>query len=390
MKNTGGGLPLTALCAVANEIRKLGLSVKESSFGKVRFRTDLEGAYRTLMALRTADRLLIEAAIFEADNFDALFEGARAVPWEDFIPPSAGLTVEKVRSNRSRIASETTTQGMVHKAVVGRLCEKRKIARLPEDGFNAELRVYIEKNVVSLLLDISGEPLFKRGYRTEGGAAPLRETTAAAIILLSMWKRRFPLFDPFCGSGTIVIEAALYAWDAAPCLGREFALAHLAIHNAKIEKQVREELLAKVDFNRVIRIFGSDSDPRSVSIAKSNVSRAYSLALGRKPKGGIQTETALPFLPAISITPFQKAVPPADESGFIITNPPYGKRLGSREEAQAGYADIAALCPDFAGWNLGVITDEPGFETFFGRKASSCREITNGASTSYFFHYNML
>ncbi|MDR2792731.1 MAG: class I SAM-dependent RNA methyltransferase [Treponema sp.] len=387
---------LTALCAVgaekplSNELRKLGFSVIEGCFGKVRFRSDITGIYRALMSLRTADRLLLETAVFPADNFDALFEGVRSIPWEDFIPKGAGIRVGKVRTNRSKLTAETTIQAMVHKAAAGRLCEKQKINRLPETGFVAEIRVYIEKNQVSVLLDLSGEPLFKRGYRVEGGIAPLRETTAAAILLLANWRRKFPLYDPFCGSGTIAIEAALYAWDMAPCMMRTFAISGLAFHNALLENTVREELRAKVEVNRVIRIYGSDADSRSASIAKSNINRAYEIALGKKPSSGIQAELKLPFLPKIRMTPVKDAVAPVDEAGYIITNPPYGKRLGSKTEAEAAYGGMAELRLRFPHWKLGVITDEAGFESFFGKKADSCKEITNGAIPSYFFQYDRI
>jgi putative N6-adenine-specific DNA methylase len=150
------------------------------------------------MALRTADRILLEAAFFPAEDFDGLFEGTKAAPWEEFIPKGMGLRVVKVRTNRSKLQAVTSIQAVAHKAAAERLCAAYHVERLNEHGSVAEIRVYVEKDRVSLLLDLSGEPLFKRGYRTEGGAAPLRETTAAAIILLSGWRRKFPLYDPFC------------------------------------------------------------------------------------------------------------------------------------------------------------------------------------------------
>ncbi|MDR2783277.1 MAG: class I SAM-dependent RNA methyltransferase, partial [Treponema sp.] len=388
------GATFVALCAVgaekplSNELRKLGFSIIAGGFGKVRFRSDIVCVYRALMALRTADRLLLEIAAFPADNFDTLFEGVRSAPWEDLIPVGAGVHIGKVRTNRSKLTAETAIQAMVHKAVALRLCEKRKINRLPETGFIAEIWVYIEKDIVFVLLDLSGEPLFKRGYRTEGGIAPLRETTAAAVLLLENWRRKFPLYDPFCGSGTIVIEAALYAWDAAPCMMRTFAVSGLAFHNELLEKKTREELLAKVDVNRVIRVYGSDADARSVSMAMSNINRAYEIALGKKPSAGIQAELKLPFVPNIKMTPMEHAVAPDKETGFIITNPPYGRRLGGKTEAEATYSGMAGLRTRFSQWKLGIITDDPGFESFFGKKADSCKEITNGSIPSYFFQYD--
>jgi putative N6-adenine-specific DNA methylase len=393
-----------ALCGVgveritANELRKLGLSVEDTGFGRVRFRADVRGCYRALMGLRTADRVLWEAARFPAADFDALFEGIRAAPWERFIPRGMGLRVEKVRSNRSALRGITSIQGVAHKAAAERLCGKYRVSRLSEEGVAAEMRVYIEKDEAVALLDLSGEPLFKRGYRTEGGIAPLRETTAASLLFLSNWRRKFPLCDPLCGSGTIAIEAALYAWDAAPGTGRNFALAGMLAADRQVEREVREEFLAKVDFTRTIRIFGSDADPRAVTGARSNLMRAYRLARGERPRpgaGSSGTESGAgaggkPALPVFETAKLDELKAPFDEEGFIITNPPYGVRLGEPEEAEVVYRDMAVLCRNFPGWKLACITDHAGFESLFGRKAVSCKELTNGAIRSYFYQYETL
>ena len=388
-----------ALCAVgaekvvSNEIRKMGLTVSEGGFGRVRFKTDLAGLYRSLMGLRAADRVLLEAAWFTAADFDALFEGAKQRPWEEYIPPRMGLKVSKVRINRSRLQAETSIQAVVHKALAERLCAKRGINRLPENGDDAEIRVYIEKDQVSVLLDLSGDPLFKRGYRTSGGIAPLRETTAAAIILHSMWRRKFPLYDPFCGSGAIAIEAALYAWDIAPGMGRPFALNKLCIGNKDTEREVREELLEKVDFSRMVRVGGSDVDAGIIAAAKANMERAIAMARGSGTGGPPG------HLPPFKVLPMSEALPPpefagtdgnAESAGFLITNPPYGRRLGDVESAEKTYREMECLARNFPGWKLAVITDHSGFESFFGRKADSCREITNGAVRSYLYQYEKL
>ena len=382
-----------ALCAVgaektvSNEIRKLGLTVSESGFGQVRFKTDPEGMYRSLMGLRAADRVLLEAAWFPAVDFDQLFEGTRKVPWEKYVPPGMGLKVSKVRTNRSKLESETSVQAIVHKAAAERLCTKRGINRLPENGDNAELRVYIEKDKASVLLDLAGEPLFKRGYRTRGGIAPLRETTAAAIILHSMWRRKFPLYDPFCGAGTVAIEAAMYAWDIAPGIGRNFALERFLIADKNTEQKVRNEFLEKVDFSRLVRIAGSDSDAGAVKAARANLEGALALIRGKARDKGDSFFRVLPM---------EEAAPPefpggtAEETGFIITNPPYGRRLGDAESSERIYAEMGKLAEKFSGWKLVLITDHPGFESFFGRKADSCREITNGAIRSYLYQYEKI
>ena len=381
-------LTAVALCAigaekiVSNEIRKLGFTICEGGFGRVRFKTDLAGIYQALIGLRAADRVLLELAYLEAPDFDALFEGVKKIPWEDYIPPPVGLKVSKVRTNRSKLSAETSIQAVVHKAAAERICLKRGVNRLAENGEKAELRVYIEKDRASILLDLSGEPLFKRGYRLKGGAAPLRETTAAAIILYSGWRRKFPLYDPFCGSGTIVIEAAMYAWDIAPGLGRRFALEQLLLNDKNLEHKIREEFLEKVDFSRLVRLEGSDFDPDSVTAARANIKNALSLVKG-KGKG------AEPKEHFFKVLPMEEAKPEIQE-GFIISNPPYGLRLGDAESAEKTYSEMGKLARNFSGWKLALITDHPGFESFFGRKADSCREITNGAISSYFYQYDKL
>jgi len=388
-----------ALCAVgaekavSNELRKLAdtayLKIEDSLYGRVRFKADTAGLYHALLALRAADRVLLEIASFKAADFDALFEGTAAAAWERLVPNGMGLKVAKVRANRSQLKAETSIQSVVHKAAAQRLCGKYKISRLPEDGQSAEVRVYIEKDIVSLLVDLCGEPLFKRGYRSEGGTAPLRETTAASILLLSGWKRKFPLYDPFCGSGTILIEAAMYAWDMAPGLSRRFAIGGFLIADEKIEKDAREELRAKIDFNRLVRIAGSDEDPRSVSIAASNVERLRDIAEGRTPLKGIRASgRTLPI--ELKTLPMGEARAFTEDTGFLVTNPPYGKRLGDQAAAEKTYGEMSGLAQRFAGWKLALITDHSGFESFFGKKADSCREISNGAIPSYFFQYELL
>jgi putative N6-adenine-specific DNA methylase len=397
MENTETAVALCAVGAekvVSNELRKLNLKVDDSLYGRVRFRADTTGLYRALIGLRAADRILLEIANFKAADFDALFEGAAAANWERIVPKGMGLKVVKVRSNRSQLKAETSIQAIVHKAAAQRLCGKYKVNRLPEFSQGspvktAEVRVYVEKDIVSLLVDLSGKPLFKRGYRSEGGAAPLRETTAASLLLLSGWKRKFPLYDPFCGSGTILIEAAMYAWDMAPGLGRNFAVEDMLIADSKIEQTVREEFRSKIDFNRIIRIAGSDEDLRSVSIAESNAARLRDIAEGKSPQRGIRTADKSTVID-LKVIPMRETASPFSDAGFLITNPPYGKRLGDQDTAEQIYREMGSLEQRFPGWKISVITDHSGFESFYGKKADACREINNGSIPSYFFQYGLL
>ena len=381
---------------VSNEIKKLGLSVIESAYGRVSFKADERGLYRALMGLRAADRVLLEAAAFHAADFDALFDGIRDTAWEEYIPPHLGIRVAKVRTNRSRLEAETSIQGVVHKAAAERLCKHRRINRLPESSADPELRIYIEKNRVSALLDLSGDPLFKRGYRISGGPAPIRETTAAALILQSLWKRKFPLYDPFCGSGTIVIEAAMYAWDIAPGLARRFAIDDLLIGSREAAQKVREEFLEKIDFTRLVRVAGSDCEAEAVSAARANIKRVIAMNRDNRDVNDKLGEISLSSMPEVlfRVLSMENAKPGADgipdEAGFIISNPPYGRRMGDTESAEKIYTEMAGLVKKFPGWKLAVITEHPGFESFFGRKADSCREISNGAIRTYFYQYEKL
>jgi len=383
-----------ALCAVgaekvvSNELRKLGIKVEDALYGKVRFRTDIVGFYKALIGLRAADRVLLEIIRFKAVDFDALFEKTASTEWEQVVPKNIGLKVSKVRTNRSVLKAETSIQAVVHKAAAQRLCGKYKINRLVENEKTSDVRVYIEKDLVSLLVDLSGEPLFKRGYRSEGGAAPLRETTAAAILLLSGWKRKFPLYDPFCGSGTILLEAAMYAWDMAPGLGRRFAIENLLIADEKIEQSIREEFRSKIDFSHIVRIAGSDEDTRSISIAASNAARLRDIAEGRAPQRGIRQADSTTGIELKKLTLDETSSP--FSTGYLVTNPPYGKRLGDQATAEQTYKKMGDLKRRFPGWKLAVITDNSGFESFYGKRADSCREISNGAVPSYFFQYDIL
>ncbi|MDR2795742.1 MAG: class I SAM-dependent RNA methyltransferase [Spirochaetaceae bacterium] len=387
---------LVALCSggfeklVANEIRKLaeyspgGFRIIDSGFGKVRFETGLTGLYYALFSLRTVDRLLLEAASFPACDFDGLFDGARSVAWEDYIPKGVGLTVDKVRSNHSRLAAETSIQAVVHKAAASRLCERYHQISLPRAGPGACLRVHVEKDRVQILLDLCGKPLFKRGYRLEGGTAPLRESTAAALLLQALWKRKYPLYDPFCGSGTIVIEAALYAWDAAPGLGRGFAVSALSLADAAIENDVRRTLFERIDLSRTVQIFGSDRDAETVETAKANLDRALDIVRGGKNTYGGPRPACLPKLWR---RPMEEAKAPFP-GGFVITNPPYGIRLLDKENAEALYRGMNVLRDNFPSWKINILSAHAGFESFFGANADRCKKITSGALETYFYEYD--
>ncbi|MDR0539447.1 MAG: class I SAM-dependent RNA methyltransferase [Spirochaetaceae bacterium] len=378
---------LIAFCALgaekicSNEIRKLNevsgsYQILESRWGQIVFQTDLRGIYRALCALRTADRLLLRCASFRASNFDELFEGVRKIELEALVPRNAGLFVSKVRSKASQLKAQTAIQSLVHKAAAERLCTAWGLQRLDDNApQKIELRVFLEKNQADILLDICGKPLFKRGYREgSGGIAPLRETSAAALLFSAGWRRKYPLYDPFCGSGTIAVEAALFACNLAPNLTRHFAFDHLLPADTDSAASVREELRAAADFSKPFSIIGSDTDSGLISLAQKNLSAAFD---------GFTVSTP----PVFHKLPMENAKTFTDVPGIIITNPPYGKRLGSLNEAEEGYAKMAVLRKNFPGWKIIVISDHSGFESFFGQKADACATLTYGVSNTYIYQF---
>jgi len=251
---------LVALCAIgaekvlANEIKKLGYTPIGNALGRVTFTCPEEGLFRSNLCLRTADRVFLQMASFKAYDFDDLFEGIKALHWQDYFKKDVRLVIDKVRTKQSKLSSEHSIQGITHKAIYSKLGDVWKMHSMPETGSESVVRIYIEKDNVLVLLDLSGLPLHKRGYRTEGGIAPLRETVACVLLQLMCWRRKTPLHDPFCGSGTLAAEAALYAYNVAPGFGRRFALENLAIYNQKLALTIRQQEAEKIRPDCVARI----------------------------------------------------------------------------------------------------------------------------------------
>jgi putative N6-adenine-specific DNA methylase len=361
-----------ALCAIglekvlANELARIGLTASSRSPGRVFFEADVAGLFRANLCLRTAERVLIEAARFPAPDFDALFEGVRSVRWEDYFAEEDRLVIERVRIRDSQLSAQTSVQSVVHKAVYERLGKAYGIQRLPETGREGSARVYLEGDECLIGLDTSGEALHKRGYRKSTVEAPLKETLAAGCLLLSGWNRRIPLLDPFCGSGTILIEAALFALDIAPGLGRSFSLEDMPLADASAFKAEREAAKARVRSDEELSLAGSDIDESALASARANAERA-----------GVGAHIAWKRGKA------EDSQPPAP-SGYLLCNPPYGNRLGSEEEAEALYRRLGELAPAFKGWGLGFVTNRPDFGNFFGRRATAEHKMVNGAEEQWF------
>ena len=381
---------LVALCAIGaekilgNEIKHLGYKLAGNAPGRVSFFGDDDSLFKANLCLRTADRVFLQLASYDAFNFDELFDGAYKINWQDFLKKDSKIVVDKVRSNKSKLNSEHSIQTMVHKAIYSKLGDIWHMASLPETGEQSDIRIYLDENKVLILLDLSGLPLHKRGYRVDGGIAPLRETTAAALLQQTLWRRKTPLHDPFCGSGTIAIEATLYAFNVAPGFGRRFGLENLPIYNKESADRIRQEEAEKIRTDVEVRITGSDIDEKAVERAKKNAEYACVMA-GRALKSiGISTHIQRPdFIQA----DFKDLSAPYDE-GLILCNPPYGERLGNEEEAAELYQQMDSLWQEFPNWNLGIITSNPDFQKNFNHQANSIKKIKAGNLDTSFYIYN--
>lgn len=381
---------LVALCAIGaekilgNEIKHLGYKLESNAPGRVSFFGDDAALFRANLCLRTADRVFLQLASYTAYDFDELFDGTYSINWQDYLKKDTKIVVDKVRSNKSKLNSEHSIQTMVHKAIYTKLGEVWKMSSLPETGEQSDIRVYIDENKVLILLDLSGLPLHKRGYRVDGGVAPLRETTAATLLQQMMWRRKTPLHDPFCGSGTIAIEATLYAFNVAPGFGRRFAIENLPIFNKEQAEQIKQKEAEQIRTDVEVRITGSDIDEKAVERAKKNAEYACVMA-GRALKSiGISTHIQRPdFIQA----DFKDLSAPYDE-GLILCNPPYGERLGNEEEAAELYRNMDILWQEFPNWNLGIITSNPDFQKNFNHQANSIKKIKAGNLDTSFYIYN--
>ena len=378
---------LVALCAVGaerilgNEIKHLGYKLKGNAPGRVVFTGDDDALFKANLCLRTADRVYLQLAEYDALDFDTLYDGTYTVAWQDFLRKDSRVIVDKVRSYKSKLNSEHSIQGIVHKAIYSKLGDVWHMSSMPETGEESNIRVYVDENKVLILLDLSGLPLHKRGYRVDGGIAPLRETLAATLLQEMMWRRKTPLHDPFCGSGTIAIEASLYAFNVAPGFGRRFALESLPIFNAERAQAIKEEEASKIRTDVEVRITGSDIDNAAVERSKKNAEYACVMA-GRALKSiGISKHIPRPdFIQS----DFADLAAPYDQ-GLLLCNPPYGERLGDEEEARELYKKMGSLWTDFAGWDIGVITSNPDFQENFGHKTSAIKKLKAGNLDTAFY-----
>ena len=351
----------------ADELRRLNLENVRAENGRVLFSGDENALARANICLRTGERVLLILTEFEATSFEALFQGVLQTRLEDFIPQNGQFPV-KGHCLNSQLMSVPDCQAIIKKAASKRLGSAYGLQWLPEDGEKYQLQFSIMNDHVCLYLDTSGVGLHKRGYRAIGNDAPLRETLAAAMVMLSKYRGRDFIWDPFCGSGTITIEAALIAKNRAPGLRRRFAAEQFAWMDEKIWQDARGEAMDK-EFHGKYQILGSDHDPKCVSLSMANARKA-GVSDCIQFKDGDATKMDLPA-----------------KEGVIICNPPYGQRMGEQKDAQRLYQAFGRHIKYADGWKKYIITSEPEFEHYFGKRADKKRKLYNGMIKCDYYMY---
>ena len=350
-----------------DELRRLDMANVRVENGRVLFSGDAVSLAKANVSLRTGERVLLVLADFPARSFEELFQGVYRAPLEEFIPKGGQFPV-KGHCLDSQLMSVPDCQAIVKKAASRRLGEKYGVNWLPETGAKYQLQFSIMHDRVQLYLDTTGSGLHKRGYRANGNDAPLRETLAAAMVTLTRYRGREYLWDPFCGSGTIPIEAALIAKNKAPGAFRRFSAEAFAWMDPGIWGQVRTEAKDK-EFRGNYRILGSDNDPKCVSLSMANARKA---GLGDliEFRDGDATKMSLPT-----------------DEGILICNPPYGQRMLEQQSAQRLYAALGRHLKYADGWKKYIITSEPEFEHYFGRRADKKRKLYNGMIKCDYYMY---
>ncbi|MGN0421006.1 MAG: class I SAM-dependent RNA methyltransferase [Acetatifactor sp.] len=352
------------------EIDDLGYDITEVSDGRVTFFGDEEALCRANVFLRSAERILIKIGSFHAETYEELFQGTKDLPWEDYIPADGKFWVAKAASIKSKLFSPSDIQSIMKKAMVERLKEIYKINWFEEDGASFPIRVFLMKDEVTVGLDSTGESLHKRGYRKLTAKAPIAENLAASLIMLTPWNKDRILVDPFCGSGTFPIEAALMAAGIAPGMNRSFtAQTWPHIVGRQIWKDTFEEAREGIDLTVRPDIQGFDIDDHMVSIARENAKLAGVDKLIHFQRRGV-AELSHP-----------------KKYGFLITNPPYGERLQERDEMPALYRIIGERYRALDSWSMYLITAYDKAEEDIGRKADKNRKIYNGMMKTYFYQF---
>lgn len=352
------------------EITDLGYDITAVEDGRVTFYGDEEACVRANICLRTAERILIKIGSFHAETYEELFQGTKSLPWEDYIPADGKFWVAKAASVKSTLFSPSDIQSVMKKAMVERLKDIYHVSWFAESGSSFPLRVFLLKDEVTIGLDTTGDSLHKRGYRKLTAKAPIAENLAAALIMLTPWKRDRILVDPFCGSGTIPIEAAMMAAHMAPGMHRSFTAENWKhIIAERIWSDIREEAREEVDLQADTDIQGYDLDDSMVSIARANAGLA-----------GVDGLIHFQRRDVASLSHPKKY-------GFLITNPPYGERMEDKRDLPALYRTLGERYRALDDWSLYMITSYEGAEKDIGRKADKNRKVYNGMMKTYYYQF---
>ncbi|WP_188205984.1 THUMP domain-containing class I SAM-dependent RNA methyltransferase [Alkalibacillus aidingensis] len=354
---------------VRDEVIDLGYTDVTTDNGKVIFNSDISGIARCNLWLRTADRIKLLMKEFPAYTFDELFEQTKALPWEDWLPEDAFIHVVG-KSHKSTLYSVPDCQSIVKKAIVSRLQDAYHVhTRLEESGTRYKIEVAIHKDRVTMTIDTTGVGLHKRGYRVSQGEAPLKETLAASLIKLTNWTPDQPFVDPFAGSGTIPIEAALIGQNIAPGFNREFSAEEWDVIPQSIWDRALEEAEDLANYDQPLDITGTDISHQAVEMATENAMEAGLADL-------------------ITWKQMQvKDFKPKTDSGYLVGNPPYGERLSEKEEVESIYRSLGEIMKDYPQWSVYIMTSHPGFEKLYGKKASKKRKLFNGFIRTDYYQF---
>ncbi|MDO5296863.1 MAG: class I SAM-dependent RNA methyltransferase [bacterium] len=368
-------LNLVATCAlgleavVARELQRLGIGNIKSHNGYVSFSGDTGTLCRANIWLRSADRVWLCLSEFACETFEDLFQGVKQLPWPLLLPREACFPVDALTHN-SRLTSLPALQRTAKKAVVEVMQSHYRLRELPETGALYPIRIFLVNDVCRVMLDTSGSGLHRRGYRTLNAAAPLRETLAAALLQLSYWNKDRLLLDPFCGSGTIPIEAAFIGLNRAPGLKRSFCSERWPFVKSSVWRSAREEAEDLFDRKSKLQIIGRDIDGRVLKLAQFHLKQAD-----------------LPENAVVFQREDVRSLRSRQQYGVIVTNPPYGERVMEREEAEEIYAVMGEVLAPLRTWSIYAISSNPDFEYFFGRKAERRRKVYNGMMQCTYYQY---
>ena len=352
------------------EILDLGYEIAQVEDGKVTFLGDAEAICRANIFLRTTERILLKVGSFKAVTFEELFQGTKALPWEEYIPQDGRFWVKKANSIKSKLFSPSDIQSIMKKAMVERMKQGYGVSVIPETGADYPVRVSLYKDIVTVALDTTGESLHKRGYRKLTSKAPIEETLAAALIMLTPWNKDRILVDPFCGSGTFPIEAAMMAANMAPGMNRSFLSEDWKqIIPRKCWYEAMDEAQEMVDDTVSVDIQGYDLDPEVIKAARANAELA-----------GVAHMIHFQQRPVAELSHPKKY-------GFLITNPPYGERIEDKKNLPALYTQIGERFKALDSWSAFIITSYEDVEKYMGRKADKNRKIYNGMMKTYFYQF---